>query len=99
MALSMGTIEHEEMGSRSDQTQVYDLGKSADSSRHHFPLLRLFCFWMGRLILAGRDSHGLHAARSVPREQPPSSQTRTSRRHRLEPKHLVARPTASHGLG
>src|SRR6476661_7608354 len=99
MALSVGTIQHAEVVAGFNQTAVHDLGLSSDSSRCVVPHLRIFPFWLGRIVLAWRHSNGLLPPRTVLREQSPASSARTARGRRFESEHLVARSSAGDGMG
>src|SRR5262245_46246528 len=99
MALSVGTIQHEEVVSGHDASTIHVLGQAANPLGCYLTLLRLFPVWLGRFFLARRDSNALLPPYAVFRQQSSASEARPSRGGRLQPKHLVAGSASSHSLG
>src|SRR5262249_14696999 len=99
MALSMGSIQHEEVVSRSDPPEIYDVGQASTRPGRNLTLLWVLPFWLGRLLLARLDSNGLLPSHAVLREQSSASQARASRGRRFQPEHLVAWSSPDNGVG
>src|SRR5687767_390479 len=99
MALPVGTIEHGEVVSRPDEEAVHGVDQTPISAHTLFALLRIFLLRLAWLILDGRHTDGVLPPWTVLCKQPASSEAGTARRRRFQPKHLVAGPASSHGLG
>src|SRR3989442_10814361 len=99
MALPVGAVQHDKVVSGLDASAIYGLGQTSKATCRNLTLLWLFPFWLGRLLLARRDSNDLLPPYAVLRQQSSPSQARSSRGRRFQPEHLVARPVPSNGVG
>ena len=68
MALSVGSVQHEEVVPRYHEAAVHDLGKAAGPPRRGFTVLRLLPFRLGRFFLDRRDPAGLLPSHAMLRE-------------------------------
>src|SRR4030095_518632 len=68
MAVSVGTIEHEEMVPGPDETPIHVLGEDPASAGRDLALFRLLSLWLGWLLLAWRNPDALLPAHAMLRE-------------------------------
>lgn len=99
MALSVGTLEHEEVVPGHDKSAIHLLGETTNSARRLFDLLRLPSLRLGWTVLARRTANGVLPSHAMLRKQSLTSQTRLARRCRFQSKHLVARSAPDDGVG